>query len=165
MSARQVSATRRLAHLLLERAAAGRSADRETAARLLDTRLVPTADDRSRVVREALALCRAAAARLGREDRLTGEFRTNMRIALRDPQGAPFSVVVPSVVVRADGTASVLVMAPAGDRGAEARARRYRFAIKCLRGRGAEALLVRPDGTLDKLPGSHRGPKAAESRR
>ena len=165
MSARLVSATRRLAHLLLERTVAGSPTDTETAGRLVDARLVPTPEGRKRVAGEALALCRAAVSHLSREDWLASELHTNMRVALRDRQGAPFSVVVPSVVVRADGTASVLVMAPAGDRGADARARRYRFAVGRLQGRRAQAFVVRPDGTLDKLPARHRGPKAVESRR
>ncbi len=154
MSARLVAATRRLAHILVERAEAGLSADREAAVRLLDTRLVSTAEDQNRVAREALALCHATTSHLGRDERLTGELRTNLRIALRDREGQPFSVLVPSVILRADGTASVLVMAPAGDRGAAARARRYRFAVARLRGHRTEAFLVRPDGTLDELPAS-----------
>ena len=152
MNARSLVATRRLAHLLLERAAAGTATDLESAARLIDARQVPSADERSRVAREALALARPAAARLGRDDRFTGELRTNLRIALRDRKDAPFTVTVPSVIVRPDGTAAVVVLAPAGDRAAEARARRYRFAVGRLRKRRADAFLFRPDGTVEKVP-------------
>ena len=167
MSARQLLATRRLAHLLLERAARGRppdrQPDRETAARLLDPRLAPTADARRRVVAEALALARAATAALGREERLAGELRTNLRIALRDREGKPFSVLAPSVVLRADGTAAVLVMTPDGDRGAVARARRYRFAVGRLTRRRADAFLVRADGTVEELTACGETPVSAES--
>ena len=165
MSARRLLATRRLAHLLLERAARGRppdrQPDRETAARLLDPRLAPGAETRRRVIAEALALARAAAAALGGDERLAGELRTNLRIALRDREGKPFSVLAPSVVRRADGTAAVLVMVPDGDRGAEARARRYRFAVGRLTKRRADAFLVHPDGTVGEAPVSRSGPRGA----
>lgn len=163
MNTRRTRAIRRLAHLLLERAAGGAPPDRDTAARLLDPRLAPAAEARRRIVDEALALARAAAAALGREDRLAGELRTNLRIGLRDGTGKPFSVLAPSVVLRADGTAAVLVMAPAGDGGAEARARRCRFAVQRLRERPADAFLVRPDGTVEPLPATRSGPRAAPS--
>ncbi len=166
MSAGPVAATRRLAHRLLERAVRRESPDRkmpdrETALRLLDPRLAPTAETRRRVADEALALARAARSRMERDDRLRGDLRSNLRIALRDRKGEPFSVLVPSVVLRADGTAAVLVMAPAGDRGAEARARRYRFAVARLQGRRTDAFLVRPDGTLDSLRSTRSGPRGA----
>lgn len=165
MSARRLLATRRLAHLLLERAARerppGRQPDQETAARLLDPRLAPTAEARRRVTDEALALAHAAAAALGGEERLAGELRTGLRIALQDWGGKPFSVLVPSVVTRADGSAAVLVMAPDGDRGAEARARRYRFAVGRLTKRRADAFLVHPDGTVGEVPVSRSGPRGA----
>lgn len=160
MSARLVSATRRLAHLLLERNRAGVSADPEAALRLLDPRLVPGAEDRRRIAQEALALCQTVTSRFGRDERLAGELRSNVRIALRGRDGKPFSVLIPSVVLGAHGTASVLVMAPAGDEGAEARARRYRLAVGRLRGHQAVALLVRPGG-LDELPASRSGPSGA----
>ena len=165
MSAGPVAATRRLAHLLLERAVRRESPDRkmpdrETALRLLDPRLAPTAETRRRVADEALDLARAARSRIERDDRLRGDLRSNVRIALRDRKGEPFSVLVPSVVLRADGTAAVLVMAPAGDRGAEARARRYRFAVARL-GRRTDAFLVRPDGTLNRLRSSRSEPRGA----
>lgn len=164
MTARRLLATRRLAHLLLARAARGRPPDRETAARLLDPRLVPTAEARQAVLEEALALARAAAAALGREERLAGELRADLRIALRDRKGKPFSVLAPSVVLRADGTAAVLAMAPEGDRGAEARARRYRFAVGRLTGGRVDAFLVRADGTVEPAPVSRSGPRGAAYR-
>lgn len=161
MTARRLLATRRLAHLLLARAARGRPPDRETAARLLDPRLAPTAESRQRVVEEALALARAAAAALGREERLAGELSTDLRIALKDRKGKPFSVLAPSVVLRADGTAAVLAMAPEGDRGAEARARRYRFAVGRLTRARADAFLIRADGTAEMVPVSRSGRRGA----
>lgn len=151
MSRRRIAATRRLGHLLLQRAAAGRPADPDTAVRLLDARAASTGEDRRRVVREALALSRAAASALGRDARLQGELRTDLRIALRDRTGKPFSVLVPSLVQRPDGSAAVLVLAPAGDGGAAARARRYRFAVGSLTGHRAAAFLVHPDGTVEPL--------------
>ena len=152
LNTRSLLATRRLAHLLLERAAAGTATDPESAVRLIDARQVPSADERLRVAREALALSRATASRLGRDDRFAGELRTNLRIALRDRKDAPFTVTVPSVIARPDGTAAVVVLAPAGDRAAEARARRYRFAVGRLRKRRADAFVFRSDGTVEKVP-------------
>jgi len=157
LNARSLLATRRLAHLLLERDAAGTPTDPESAVRLIDPRQVPSADERLRVARDALALSRAAASRLGRDDRFSGELRSNLRIVLRDRKDAPFTVTVPSVVVRSDGTAAVVVLAPAGDRAAEARARRYRFAVGRLRKRRADAFVFRGDGTVEKVPLSRSG--------
>ena len=152
MTLRPLLAVRRLAHLLLERAAAGTPTDLESAARLVDTRQVPSSEGRFEVAREALALARAAASHLRQNDRFTGELRTNLRVALRDRKDVPFTVTVPSVIVRPDGTAAVVVLAPAGDRAAEARARRYRFAVGRLRKRRADAFVVRADGTVEKVP-------------
>lgn len=159
LNGRPLLATRRLAHLLLERAAAGTPTDLESAVRLIDTRQVPSADERLRVAREALALARAAGPRLGHDDRFRGELHTNLRIALRDRKDAPFTVTVPSVILRPDGTAAVVVLAPAGDRAAEARARRYRFAVGRLRKRRAEAFVFRSDGTVEMVPVSRSGPR------
>lgn len=176
MSSGPVTATRRLAHRLLERAVRRtppehetperetpdrESPDLETALRLLDPRLAPTAEARRRIADEALALCQAARSRLGRDDRLRGELHSNLRIALRDRKGKPFSVLVPSVVLRSDGTAAVLVMAPVGDRGAEARARRYRFAVGRLRSCRADAFLISADGAVEKMPVSRSAPRGA----
>ncbi|MXZ59708.1 MAG: hypothetical protein F4228_01480 [Acidobacteria bacterium] len=161
MNPRALPAVRRLAHLLLERAAAGTPTDLDGAARLVDARRIPSSEQRLRVAREALSLARAAASRLGRDHRFAGELRTNLRIALRDRKDAPFTVTVPSVVVRPDGTAAVVVLAPAGDRAAEARARRYRLAVGRLRKRRADAFLFRSDGTVEKVPVSRSGPRGA----
>lgn len=161
MSDRPLLAAQRLAHLLLERAAAGTSTDLEGAARLIDARQVASTEGRLRVAREARALAQAAASHLGRDDRFRGELHTNLRIALRDRKDAPFTVTVPSVIVRSDGTAAVVVLAPAGDRAAEARARRYRFAVRRLRKRRADAFVVRADGTVQKVPVSRSGPRGA----
>ena len=159
MSPRPLPAVRRLAHLLLERVAAETPTDLESAARLVDTRQVASTEGRLRVAREALALAQAAASRLGRDDRFRGELHTNLRIALRDRKDAPFTVTVPSVIVRPDGTAAVVVLTPDGDRAADARARRYRFAVGRLRKRRADAFLIRADGTVEKVPVSRSGPR------
>jgi hypothetical protein len=161
LSAPPLPATRRLAHLLLERAVAGTPNDVESAARLVDGRQVPSSTGRVLVAREALALCEAACSHLGQDDRFAGELRTNVRIALRDRKGAPFAVTVPSVILRSDNTAAVLVLAPAGDRAAVARARRYRFAVGRLRGRRTDAFIIRAEGTVEELPLSRSGPRAA----
>ena len=161
MNARPLLAVRRLAHLLLERDAAGAPTDLDGAARLVDARRIPSSDERLRVAREALSLARAAASRLGRDHRFAGELRTNLRIALRDRKNAPFTVTVPSVVVRPDGTAAVVVLVAAGDQAAEARARRYRLAVARLTKRRADAFLVRSDGTVEKMPVSRSAPRGA----
>jgi len=145
---RPIAATRRLAHLLLHRAVGGITTDEETAARMLDTRLVPDEASRGEVAREALALSRAAHSFL---DEHPGELRADLRIAVRGRDDRPFSITVPSVLMRPDGGAAVLVMVPADDRGASARARRYRFAIRSLFRKTTDAFLVRPEGAITKL--------------
>ena len=170
MNSRRIAATRRLAHLLLERAVSGRAATPDAAARLLDTRLVPTREGQRRAVEEAISLCRAATLALERDGALRGELRTNLRIAVRGREGAPFTVVVPSAVFSPDGSAAALVMAPEGDRGAAARARRYRFALRSLAGTTAEsgpraaACIVRPDGAVTDLDAIDSEPRGAPSR-
>ena len=161
LSARALPAVRRLAHLLLERSVTGTATDLESAARLVDARQVPSSEGRFQIAREGLALAQAAASRLGRDDRFRGRLHTNLRIALQDRKDAPFTVTVPSVIVRPDGTAAVVVLAPAGDRAAKARARRYRFAVGRLGKRRVEAFLVRADGTVEKVPVSRSEPRGA----
>jgi len=148
VSPQPAAATRRLAHLLLHRAVAGVATDEETAARVLDTRLVPEATSRAKVIREALALSRAAQSFL---EENAGEFHADLRVAVRGRNDRLFSITVPSVLVRPDRSAAVLVMVPAGDPGAKARARRYRFAARSLLERPTEAFLLRPDGTATRL--------------
>ena len=160
MSAPPLLATRRLAHLLLERTAAGTPVDLESAAHLVDARQVPSSEGRMLVARKALALCRMAGSHLERDNRFAGELRSNLRIALRDRKGVPFAVTVPSLIQRPDGTAAVLVLAPAGDRAAVARARRYRFAVERLHGRRADVFVIRGEGTVEALPVSRSGPRA-----
>ncbi len=144
----RLAATRRLAHLLLERRIGGAAGDREAAIRILDSRAAPTETARAKIIEEALHLVRAAAEWL---EANPGVLRSDLRIALRDRGGRPFSVTVPSVLLRPDGAAAVLVMAPGGDRNAHARARRYRFAVRSLLQRPTGAFLVRPGGTVTRL--------------
>ncbi len=148
MTPRPFAATRRLAHLLLHRSVAGIATDEEAATRLLDARLVPEAISRAEVIREALALNRAVRSFL---EENAGEFHADLRIAVRGRNNRPFSITVPSVLARPDGSAAVLVMVPAGDPGAKARARRYRFAVRSLLKKPTEAFLVRPDGTVTRF--------------
>ncbi len=140
------AATRRLAHLLLARIAEGLEADAAAAERMLDRRVV-AARDREAVVREATALARAAGSWL--EER-PGELRSDVRAALRDRAGRPFLVTVPSAI-RGPDRAAVMVMAPTGDRGTVARARRWRFAVRAVWKTPTEAFVARPDGTVTPL--------------
>ena len=149
-------ATRLLAHRLLHRAGAtGEEADFEAALCLVDERLAPSPEARRSVAAEARRLCRAALAASESGGPLDGELRRDLRVVVRESDATARVVVIPTLVRHPDGAVSVVAMAPAGEPGAEARARRYRRAARAFSSgetRVVRAFLVRASGAKGPLP-------------
>lgn len=156
---RTAAAARLLAYKLLRRAEAGRSADLETALRLVDRRLAPAAGERRRAASEACRLAGSILAERGPGRRLAGELRFDLRVAAPGGGGRRREVVtVPLRVHHADGTVSVVAAAPRGTEEREAeRLRACRRAAEAVfgrlpGGRPVRALLAGPDGALREVP-------------